>query len=106
MRRNYWQKNEDLSDVVKCLKSEISTLSTTTVSVVSDVESVDDSTFCFQTKGGGRVYTTAVRELYYTLLAKQLPPAKIATIILFSRVSYPHWMLRVYNCLESHVCHI
>ena len=74
-------KNEDLSDIVKCLKSDISTLSTTTVSVVSDVDSVGDSTFCFQTKHGGRVYTTAVRELYYTLLAKQLPPAKIATII-------------------------
>ena len=29
------------------LESEISTLSTTTVSVVSDVDSVGDSTFCF-----------------------------------------------------------
>ena len=74
-------KNEDLSYLVKCLKFEISTLSTTNVSVVSDVDCVGDSKFCFQTKDGGRVYTTAVRELYYTLLAKQLPPAKIATTI-------------------------
>ena len=54
-------KNEDLSDLFKCLKREISTLSTTSVSVVSDVDYVGDSKFCFQTKDGGRVYTTAVR---------------------------------------------
>ncbi len=36
------------------------------------------ASFCFQ---GGRVYTNAIRELYYTLLANQLPPAKIATTI-------------------------
>lgn len=70
--------NEDLSDLVKCLKREISTLSTTSVSVVSDI---GDSKFCFQTKDGGQVYTTAVRELYYALLAMQLPPSKIATTI-------------------------
>ena len=35
--------------------------------------------FCYQTKDCGRVYTIAVRELYYMLLAKQLPPVKIAT---------------------------
>ena len=71
-------KNEDLSDLIKCLKSEISTLSATSVSVSN---CVGDSKFCFQTKDGGRVYTTAVRELYYTLLAMQLPPSKIATTI-------------------------
>ncbi len=72
-------KNEDLSDLVKCLKKEISTALVTTS--VSDIDSVGDSRFCFQTKDDGRVYTTAVRELYYTLLAQQLPPAKIATTI-------------------------
>ena len=71
-----------LSVLVKSLKrDEVSALSTTSVSIVSDVDYVGESKFCYQTKYCGRVYTTAVRELYYTLLAKQLPPVKIATTI-------------------------
>ena len=38
-------------------------------------------TFCFETVDGGHVYTTAVRELYYKLLADQLPPAKVSSTI-------------------------
>ncbi len=40
-----------------------------------------DVMFCFETKDGGRVYSTAVRELYYKLLTNQLPPAKISGVI-------------------------
>ena len=69
--------------MVICLKREISTLSAPTcVSVFSDVDSAGKSKFCFKTKDGGHIYdTTAVRKLYYTLLAMQLPPAKIAITI-------------------------
>lgn len=40
-----------------------------------------ETSFCLQTKDGGKVYSTAIRELYYTLLTLQLPPANIALII-------------------------
>lgn len=33
--------------------------------------------FCFQTKDGSRAYTHAIRELYYSLLANQIPLSKI-----------------------------
>ena len=75
-------KNEELSDLVKKLKNEISTLSGSKLSLVSDIDRGSNSaTFCFQTKEGGKVYTSAIRELYYMLLANQLPPAKIASVI-------------------------
>ena len=37
--------------------------------------------FFFQTKDGGRVYTHAIRQLYYSLLADQIPPANIERTI-------------------------
>ena len=37
--------------------------------------------FCFQTKDGGKVYTHAIRELYYSLLSNQIPPGKIEKTI-------------------------
>lgn len=40
-----------------------------------------DAMFCFETMDGGHIYTTAVRELYYKLLADQLPPAKISSTV-------------------------
>ena len=62
------------------MKKEITTLSGLSITLVSDTDQ-GTASFCFRTKDGGKVYTTAVRELYYTLLANQLPPAKIASII-------------------------
>jgi hypothetical protein len=50
------------------------------VKVVFDIEG-GNTNFCFQTKDGGRIYTTAVRELYYKLLISQIPPARIAATI-------------------------
>lgn len=38
-------------------------------------------TFTFQTTTGITKYSPAVQKLYYTLLANQIPPAKIADII-------------------------
>ena len=52
------------------------------VSLLGSVDKSDGSiTFCFQTKEGGKIYTHAIRELYYSLLADQMPPAKIANTI-------------------------
>ena len=74
-------KNDHLIELVKSLESELSTLSAADLTHFSVVDHGGDAKFCFQTKEGGRVYTTAVRELYYKLLADQLPPAKIASTI-------------------------
>jgi len=71
-------KNDDLTDLIKSLKSEMKSFSVAGSAVVSDG---DDAKFCFETKDGGRVYTTAVRKLYYKLLADQLPPSKISSTI-------------------------
>ena len=35
---------------------------------------------CFDTKEGGRVYSPAVRKLYYKLLADGLSPSKISSL--------------------------
>ena len=52
------------------------------VSLLGSVDKSDGSiTFCFQTKEGGKIYAHAIRELYYSLLADQMPPAKIANTI-------------------------
>lgn len=60
-------KYDQLTDYIKCLKSEANL-------------AVCDAPFDFETMDGGH-YTTAVRQLYYKLLADQLPPAKISSTI-------------------------
>ena len=75
-------ENEELSDLICSLKQEIRSLSASTVSLVGSFSKTDRSiNFWFETKDGGKVYTPAIRELYYTLLAEQIPPAKIAPTI-------------------------
>lgn len=69
---------DQLTDHIQSLKTKPNSLSTT-CSAVSDCKS--DATFGFETMEGGHIYTTAVRELYYKLLADQLPPAKISSTI-------------------------
>ena len=68
-------KIDDLNALVESLKSEM-----TSPSVAGSVGD-SDSFFCFETKEGGRVYSTVIRELYYKLLADELPPALIASTI-------------------------
>ena len=70
-------KNDELSELVSSLEKEITSLTGSNVSLHSNAECV---TFCFQTKVG-KVYSPAIRELYYNLLSNQMPPAKIATTI-------------------------
>ena len=72
------EKIDNLTELIKSLKSEMNAFSIASSAVASDR---GDAKFCFETKDGSRVYTTAVRELYYRLLADQLPPAKVASTI-------------------------
>ena len=62
-------KVDELNALVHSLKSEMTSLP------VAGSAGVSNSLFCFETKEGGRVYSTAIRELYYKLLADGLPPA-------------------------------
>ena len=64
-----------LSDIVAALEKELSTLTN------DAAITVDTSTFCFKTKCGKTVYSPSIRKLYYTLLADQIPPSKICTMI-------------------------
>jgi hypothetical protein len=63
------EENHHLSELVESLNSELITLSSANIS--------DEN---FQTKDG-HVYTQPVRELYYSLLSMQIPPARISSII-------------------------
>ena len=73
-------RNEELTKVVCELKSEIADLSSSTVSLLGN--STEQSVFfCFQTKDDGKVYSHAIRQLYYSLLANQIPPGKIKSTI-------------------------
>ena len=72
--------NEQHTKLIRDLKTEISALSCSSVSILGSGHDQSVS-FCFQTKDGGRVYTHAIRELYYSLLANQIPPGKIETTI-------------------------
>ena len=72
------EKVDNLTEVIKSLKSEMNSFSVAGSAVASNR---GDAKFCFETKDGGGVYTTEVRELCYKLLADQLPPAKIASTI-------------------------
>ena len=61
-------RNDQLSELVHTLQVELATLSTSSVSLLgSSEESKNSVSFCFHTKDGGKVYTPAIRELYYSL---------------------------------------
>lgn len=68
------EENSDLSLAIASLQDELKEAT----SVTLDNSAVE---FCFQTKSGGKKYSPCIRKLYYTLLADQIPPAKIGGII-------------------------
>lgn len=75
-------ENEELSEIIDNLKKEVTALPTCSSNVtLAGHTNQGETSFCFQTKDGGKVYSTAIRELYYILLTLQLPPANIALII-------------------------
>lgn len=75
-------KSYELSEAIGALQKEIVTLPPSALALFSTVDHNDKLVnFCFQTREGNKTYSPAIRELYYSLLGYQLPPAKIATII-------------------------
>lgn len=70
-----------LTGLVDDLQKEIETLANKVDSFHSTVDEKNLVEFCFQTVDGGRQYYPAVQSLYYTLLADQIPPAKVSRII-------------------------
>lgn len=63
------EENEELHKLIGSLRNQTELLSKTEVSLQT------------KEKGIGNMYTPAVRELCYSLLADQMPPAKVATTI-------------------------
>lgn len=70
-------ENIELSKTHSAVQNELSTFITDTISITVD----SNSNFIIETKTGGKQYSTGIRKLYYTLLADQVPPAKISNII-------------------------
>ena len=70
------EKNVELSALVS-VQNELSTVVTDAFSITVD----NNFNFVIETKTGGTQYSVSIRSLYYTLLADQVPPAKISTII-------------------------
>ena len=71
------EKNVELSKALVSVQNELSTVVTDAISITVD----NDSNFVIETKTGGTQYSASIRSLYYTLLADQVPPAKISSII-------------------------
>ena len=60
------EKNDELTRLVSDLKAEIVALSSSNVALLGS-GTEESVSFCFQTKDGGKVYTHAIRELYYSI---------------------------------------
>ena len=71
------ENNEELTRLVTNLKDELAGLSCFSASLAG-MSTKEPS--CFQTKDG-KVYAPTIRQLYYTLLANQIPPSKIETTV-------------------------
>ena len=71
------EKNIELSKALVSVQKELSAVTTDAISITVDT----DSNFIIETKTGGTQYSPSIRSLYYTLLADQVPPAKISNII-------------------------
>ena len=71
------EEKYQLSSALQCLQQDLSTIADGS-SITIDALSKEVS---FQTKLGKKVYSPAIRKLYYTMLTDQIPPAKISSII-------------------------
>ena len=69
-------ENIELSKTFASVQKELSTV-TDAISITID----SDANFIIETKTGGKQYSAGIQKLYYTLLADQVPPAKISSII-------------------------
>lgn len=67
------EENASLSEALTPIQRELSALSNA-ASIT-----IDTTKMSFTTKTGDNMYSPAIRKLYYTLLADQIPPAKICS---------------------------
>ena len=67
---------ETISSLQKVLKPQFEI-----VSVKCEKDENSDLSFTFHTKDGKKNYSNTVHQLYYMLLADQVPPAKVSSII-------------------------
>ena len=82
MEDDLFMKNSELLETVSSLQKEVLKPQFEIVSVKCEKdENGDLGGFTFHTKDGKKNYSDTVRQLYYTLLADQVPPAKISSII-------------------------
>jgi hypothetical protein len=71
------EENHQLSSALHCVQQELSIIADGSP-VIIDASSMEVS---FQTKVGKKMYSPAIRKLYYSMLVDQIPPAKISSII-------------------------
>jgi hypothetical protein len=77
-----FRKNSELTETISSLQKEVLKPQFEIVSVKCEKdENGRLGGFTFHTKDGKKNYSDAVRQLYYTLLADQVPPAKFSSII-------------------------
>ena len=70
------EENEELSQALTFVQKEL-----LTITEASTIFTDENGSFCFETKSGRKQYLPAVRRLYYSLLADQIPPLKICTTV-------------------------
>jgi hypothetical protein len=82
MEDDMFEKNFELLETISSLQKEVLKPQFEIVSVKCEKdENGDLGGFTFHTKDGKKNYSDTVRQLYYTLLADQVPPAKVSSII-------------------------
>ena len=72
----YYDMEVELSEALASVEKEL-----LTITEASTIFMDKNGSFCFMTKSGRKQYLPAVRRLYYSLLADQIPPSKIRTTI-------------------------
>ena len=71
------EENLKLSNELALVQRELSTIKDATT-ITFDCKELN---FSFETKSDGKKYLPAIRKLYYSLLAQQISPSKVSTII-------------------------
>ena len=74
-------QNQEYAETIHDLQVELEKSAWPVDSISSSIDEDQSIKFCFNTKDGGRQYSSSIRNLYYSLLADQISPAKIRSII-------------------------
>ena len=74
-------QNQEFAETINDLQVELEKSAGPVDSICSSIDEDQSIKFCFNTINGGRQYSSSIRNLYYSLLADQISPAKIRSII-------------------------